>query len=267
MTLHAACHENLSDSEIAQLCFSPNREIVGGLREGNLVIKLSDDIVVKFGLSVTVEEANNQRKAFELLDQSIVRVPRLYRFFTQDNPQPFPPTGFIVMEYIHGETLQIPNSDQVLQIARILSHFSTIRCQSPGPLQGGRSHGLIWEETGQPEFKSVQQMETWLNYRLPGENTKLSLARYPLVLCHLDLAPRNIICLRDNSICFVDWASAGFYPRFFEVCALKIIDSGHFEQELIQSMEDLTDDEESQVLLLERSIDNSVNYGFVSHPS
>jgi hypothetical protein len=227
MTLRGAHHENLSDSEIARFCFDPNRQIVGGLKEGNLVIKLSDDVVVKFGLGVTIEEANNQRRAFELLDCSIVRVPRLYRFFTQDNPEPFPPTGFIVMEYIHGETVQMPNSDQVLQIAQILLHFSTIHGQNPGPLQGGRSHGLIWEETGQPEFKSVQQMENWLNHRLLDKNTKLALERYPLVLCHLDLAPRNIIWVRDNSICLLDWASAGFYPRFFEVCVLKIIDSGH----------------------------------------
>jgi serine/threonine protein kinase len=268
MPLHGARLEHLSDSEIAQLCFDTNRQVVGGLKEGNLVIKLSGNTVVKFGIGVTAEEANNQRNAFELLDPSIVRVPRLYRFFTRDNPRPLPPTGFIVMEYIHGETLEKLSRNQVQQIAQVISHFSAIHCQIPGPLGGGRSHGAIWEESGNPEFKSVRQMEAWLNHRLPNECAKLALAKYPLIICHLDLAPRNMIWPWDNSpVCLLDWASAGFYPRFFEVCALKLIDGSNFGQELIESLVALTEDEEAQVSVLECSIDRSLDYSFVSCPT
>lgn len=39
-------------------------------------------------------------------------------------------------------------------------------------------------------------------------------------MCHLDIAPRNLLYLADGSVCLLDWATAGFYPRFFEVCVL-----------------------------------------------
>jgi len=46
-----------------------------------------------------------------------------------------------------------------------------------------------------------------------------------LVLCHLDIAPRNILWLDedDGALCIVDWASAGYYPRIFEWCSLDIL--------------------------------------------
>ena len=37
-----------------------------------------------------------------------------------------------------------------------------------------------------------------------------------LVFCHLDIAPRNLLRQEDGSLCLIDWASAGYYPRLFE---------------------------------------------------
>jgi thiamine kinase-like enzyme len=109
-------------------------------------------------------------------------------------------------------------------------------------------------------------MESWLNFRLPDVESKLILQKYPLVLCHLDLAPRNIIWLADGSVCFIDWASAGFYPRFFEVCLLKIMEYSHgnYEVALIERMMKLSEDEETQMILLQRSFYNNIKYSFVS---
>jgi thiamine kinase-like enzyme len=264
MAFQGAQHQHLSDLEIVQRCLAPNRQIIGGV--GALVIKLSEEVVVKFGWNVTAEEANNQRKAFDLLDPRIVRIPQIYRYFTHNTQDGFPPTGFIVMEYIQGKILQSPNSDQIDQLAHILLYFSTIRSQHPGPLQGGISRGLLWEDSGKPSFKTVHQMESWLNVRLPDVVSKLALGKYPLVLCHLDLAPRNIIWLADGSVCLIDWASAGFYPRFFEVCLLKIMEYSHenYEVDLIERMVKLADDEQNQMILLQRSFYNGIKYSFVS---
>jgi hypothetical protein len=33
----------------------------------------------------------------------------------------------------------------------------------------------------------------------------------------MDLVRRNIFLLPDSTICFVDWAFAGFFPEIFEV--------------------------------------------------
>ncbi|KAK0099278.1 hypothetical protein ONS95_006353 [Cadophora gregata] len=168
------------------------------------------------------------------------------------------------MEYIHGQIVPSPDSDQIDKIAQILSCFSSIRSQDPGPLQGGVSRGLLWQDNGEPVFKTVQKMESWLNFRLPDVETKLTLQKYPLVFCHLDLAPRNIIWLADGSVCLIDWASAGFYPRFFEVALLKIMEYSHgnYELDLIERMEKLTEDEEIQKTLLQRSFYNGIKYSF-----
>ena len=208
MTLSPLHHEDLSDLEIVQRCADPHRQLVSTTPH---VVKLSDDVVVKFGMNVTAEEASNQTRAFELLDQAIVRVPQVYRYFNVSK-QGSHDSGYIVMEYIHGKVYgeeESPNNAQVEKTAQILNYFSTIKGERPGPLEGGASLGLLWEENGKPVFKNVQQMERWLNVRLPDVDAKLRLEKYPLVLCHLDLAPRNFVWLADGSVCLLDWCSAG----------------------------------------------------------
>ncbi|KAH9220264.1 kinase-like domain-containing protein [Leptodontidium sp. 2 PMI_412] len=195
---------SLSNSDIVQICRGPHRQIINGEGYGNMVVRLSEELVVKFGPGVSVEEADNQRRAFELLDSSIVRVPRLVRYFTwKDSPKSLT-IGYLVMEYIHGDILKSVDNHQIDRIAKILQHFATIQNQRPGPLQTGVSRGLLWDENGKPTFETIQEMEHWLNIRLPGVNSKLVLERYPLALCHLDLALRNIIWLKDGSICLLD---------------------------------------------------------------
>lgn len=225
------------------------------------MIKLSEELVVKFGHGVSAEEADNQRTAFELLDNSIVRVPRVVDFFTRTEGG-FT-KGYLIMEYIHGDISNSITSKQIDQIVRILSHFSNVQCQRPGPLlQPGVSRGLLWEENGKPTFETVEEMERWLNFRIKGVRPKLVLKEYPLVLCHLDLALRNIVWLEDGSVCILDWAAAGFYPRFFEICLLKIMagDCEGYETTLINRLEKLTEDEEAQMSLLECSYYNGIRY-------
>ncbi|PMD29163.1 hypothetical protein L207DRAFT_574439 [Hyaloscypha variabilis F] len=243
MALKLLRHEDLSDSQIVQRCADPHRQLVSTTPQ---VVKLSDDVVVKFGLNVTAEETSNQTRAFELLDQAIIRVPKVYRYFN-----------------VYGEE-ESPNDAQIEKTAQILKYFSTIEGERPGPLKGGISRGLLWRDNGKPDFGNVQQMERWLNARLPDVDAKLRLEQYPLVLCHLDLAPRNFVWLADGSVCLLDWCSAGFYPRFFEVCMLKIMEYTHgtYELDLIERMIKLSDDEEEQMKLLQRSFYNGIRYSF-----
>ncbi|KAL5324864.1 hypothetical protein ACEPPN_005983 [Leptodophora sp. 'Broadleaf-Isolate-01'] len=104
------------------------------------------------------EEAGNQRRAFELLDRNIVRVLQVYHYFTLSNGQGWPDSGHIVMEYIHGKVLgedETPSNEQVERLAHILQYFSTLQGNRPGPLEGGASRGLLWEENGKPVFKEA----------------------------------------------------------------------------------------------------------------
>ncbi|KIW11717.1 hypothetical protein PV08_11019 [Exophiala spinifera] len=91
-------------------------------------------------------------------------------------------------------------------------------------------------------------MEKWFNSRLFEHNPKLSLRNCKLVLCHLDIAPRNLLWQEDGSLCLLDWASAGYCPRLFEFCAQWIIEGkdGSFNSILLNSMNPLSDIELGQ---------------------
>jgi thiamine kinase-like enzyme len=68
------------------------------------------------------------------------------------------------------------------------------------------------------------------------------------VFCHLDIAPRNILWQEDGTLCIVDWASAGFYPRLFEFCVQWIVKGkdGNFNSLLLESMNPLSSQEMEQ---------------------
>lgn len=233
-----------TNDELISFCSKPSREVIGGAPYGNLVIKLSETAVVKFGVGVKEEEANNMKMAYQLLDHNIVRVPLLYRFFTRGA------FGYIVMEYIQGriiEPLEAPNL--ISKILRIVAHFAEICGLKPGPLGGGASRGLLWSDDEDLYLNTTQDLEDFFNSRLRQHHRKLILGNCKLVLCHLDIAPRNILWLDDGSICFLDWESAGFYPRSFEFCGQYCIlgRDGKFNELLLEGMEKLAGDEEAHL--------------------
>lgn len=96
-------------------------------------------------------------------------------------------------------------------------------------------------------FSSLVGMEMWFNSRRFAHNPKLTLQGCEPVLRHIDIAPRNIL-QEDGSLCLVDWASAGYYPRLSEFCAQWIIEGkdGNFNSLLLKSMAPLPDQEIAQ---------------------
>ncbi|CAG8098493.1 unnamed protein product [Penicillium nalgiovense] len=160
---------------------------------GKRVIKISDHQVVKRGIGVTKEEYENQRIAYELVDSRIARIPRK-----------------II------DPLDDISAKQ--RIARVLDHFATLRHNVPGSLYEGPCRGILFPDTEDWAFDSLDAMEKWFNSRLFVHNPTLTLQDCEFVFCHLDIAPRNILWQEDGTLCLVDWASAGFYPRLFEFC-------------------------------------------------
>ncbi|KAJ5477638.1 hypothetical protein N7530_003147 [Penicillium desertorum] len=105
----------LSDRELIRFCLQATPDqIVGGRQEGNLVVKTSNDTVIKLGPGVTEDEANNQRKVYGLIDHDIVRVPRVHRFFTDELGR-----GYIVMEYIEGCVMDPLDDPHLIAHARL----------------------------------------------------------------------------------------------------------------------------------------------------
>jgi len=104
-------------------------------------------------------------------------------------------------------------------------------------------------------------MESWFNRRLRKQDPKLRFSESVLVLCHLDIAPRNFLLLEDSSVCLLDWASAGFYPRVFEECVLRITRGlrDSFDEDALK-LRDLTDKEEVQINSMMQAYYNSVRF-------
>lgn len=214
----------------------------------NRVIKISDHHVVKRGYEVTIEEAENQRIAYELLDSRIVRVPRVFGFFTREEKSGTS-VGYLVMEYIKGKVIDPLKDDTAIgKIASVVSYLATFKNDIPGPLGGGVSRGILFDEYRDVNFGSLDGMDEWFNSRLRANNPKLTLKGCELVLCHLDIAPRNVMWLEDGTLCLIDWASAGFYPRLFEFCTQWIMQGkdGDFNSKILSLMEPLPDHELAQ---------------------
>jgi aminoglycoside phosphotransferase (APT) family kinase protein len=182
---------------------------------GNSVLRLSQSVAVKFGYGVTEHEARSQEKAYQILDHNIVRVPEVYDFFEDGRGR-----GYLVMEFMTGQVHEpITNASQLDALFRVLDHLAAQSSQSPGSLGGGPSRALLFGESDPPTFETIEQMERWFNIRHLVPGMTISFQDSKLVLCHLDLFPRNILWLPDQPPCVLDWASAGFYPRIFEACS------------------------------------------------
>ncbi|PYI34555.1 kinase-like protein [Aspergillus indologenus CBS 114.80] len=213
-------------------------------QHGKRVIKISDHQVVKWGPDVTEEEAENQKIAYELVDSRIVRIPRVYAFFSDARDW-----GYIVMEFVEGKVIDpLEDVRAIEKVADVLQHFATLGHTIPGSLCRGFCRGLLFPETQDLIFDSLDEMETWFNSRLFEHNPKLSFRDCQLVLCHLDIAPRNLLWQDDGSLCLLDWGSAGYYPRLFEFCAQWVVEGtdGSFNSVLLNSMNPLPDTELGQ---------------------
>lgn len=232
------------------------------------VIKVGSELVIKFGY-VFEEEASNQREAFRLLDPTIIRVPRVYHFFTHDD------TGYLVMEYIDSQEAEtVWDDDTAGTLSRALKHLHSFEGCYPGPAGGGVSAGILWEDPEEPSFDTKADLQSYLNSRLVNSKHQFNLLEddTPLVFCHLDVAPRNIKLLPNGVVCLLDWASAGYYPRYFELAALRHND-GHERSEakycqlLERAMVELNPfgrSEMKQMQLLDQVVFNCVRYCFAS---
>ena len=252
-----------SNAEIIAYCSDPPSVALGTIplgRYGNTIIPLSDQEVVKYGPGVTIEEYMNLQCAYQLLDPSIVCVPRPYRFFQNGD------LGYIVMEYMKGTVLgELAATSHIEKVGKALEHFSGFRSLQPGPLGGGVLRGLLWSEGTTTEYSlygSTERLEHWFNRRIKHNGLSLSFQECGFVLCHLDIAPRNIVWLHGDSLCIFDWASAGYYSRIFEWC---LLDMFHGRDSLFQglvkkTMGPLTGWENENRQLIEKAWANSIQY-------
>lgn len=140
---------------LVALCDRAKRQCarVGGLNEGNQVLQISANMVVKRGPGVAPGEAATQRYPYEHLDPRVVRVPRVHRYL-QDRTDPSWLIGYLFMENIPGQTLEEREGGDDLdaisgKIARAVAEMWTVSGTSrPGPVGGGTLEGYLWGDNG-----------------------------------------------------------------------------------------------------------------------
>jgi hypothetical protein len=249
-----------SDTLLIQMCQSA--PLIAGSDYGNRIVRLSDTLVAKYGMGVWSEEARNQEYAYVHTDRSILCVPRVYRYF-EDHSQD--------MEYVWGTRLDSVEIDPYITeaVARAIVHLSTIKVpasQGPGSVVQGVARGYLWPPEG-VTFNAFEDMQAWLNSRLAvvGEE-RLDLKSHSLVMRHMDLVPRNIILKPDSSVCFLDWALAGFYPELFEIRYLRDLHpvDPAWSAFLLKYMRQPTVDEEQILALLAISAAVNERYLYAS---
>lgn len=162
-------------------------------------------------------EGMNQREAYRLLNPSIIRVPQVFDSFQSDGE------GYLIMEYISAPAnTQFMDDACISALRKALNHLHTFRGSVPGPVAGGPSKGLLWNESQVPTFQTKEDLQQYMNDRLVDQSDCLQLQDVDLVFSHLDIAPRNFRLLDNGAVCLFDWESSGYYPRFFELCALRL---------------------------------------------
>lgn len=167
---------------------------------GNIVLQLNAQQVVKFGPGISRDEAENQARVYQIVDQRIVRIPRVDSWFQDDRGW-----GYLVMEYVHGrraDTLAEPMYTEPL--LKVLQHLHSLKSQSIDPLHQGPHRAILFGEGPSPELRTVQDVEAWFTRRLLDKGARLDLSNFDLVLCHLDFSCRNLLWEDGQPPCLLD---------------------------------------------------------------
>lgn len=255
-----------SEADIIQYCLNPPQDaLLTDPQYTNVVLRLPGPWLIKYGISVRPNEAENQRRARNMVDPQIVYVPEVYRNFQDDDG-----VGYIIMEYVVGSPVQTISSSSLREaIRKMLAHFDSLSGTTAGPLGGGRSPALIFGEQDEPAFRTVQDIQEWINDRLLLRQTPISFDDDTrLSLCHLDIAPRNLLQRDDGSLCLLDWATAGFYPWYFEVCSQRLVvpQCDIFNQQLLECMRAPSPHEDALVTTMLLAWFNCHKYNMFVYP-
>ena len=217
----------LSDDEIVHLCQKVNShhlKILSRPSSGRKVFNITADVVVKFGLGVTLQEASAQQLAYRKVNNEVLRIPQIYRFFSRQDSESYS-VGYLVMENIEGMNLEQSKweeSDLLSRVVEAMNALHSIPGDYPGPISGGEAQGSLWSEYGSGKsFREIRDLESYLNERLTYFETAIQMKEGGLCLCHMDAAPRNFMIDLEGRLCLLDWATAGFYPRYFELWSIE----------------------------------------------
>lgn len=201
---------------------------------GVKVARVAEDVVVKYGPEVKIWEANNMRFVAQ---HTTVRLPTVLDAWV-DSRGDEEDICYIVMTYIEGLLLDEvwpglsdrDSRDIQQQLYGFIQELRGLKADYPGPIGGGVSNGAFFTDYGAGPFTSKEDMEAWFDERLAvcrdfgvvdqKQEGFRGLFQH-LVMCHLDLHPRNLILDCRGQVWLIDWAFAGMYPAYFETASIQ----------------------------------------------
>jgi Phosphotransferase enzyme family len=209
-----------TNEEIVTLC-QDVRFSLGG-ESGYHVTRIAQNAVVKWGANVSVDEASIQDFVQEHANACILKVPEVFRFF--QIPHGYRQYGYLVMEYVKGQHMdEVLQKEMLPTLCSAISHLWSIPVpfnHRPGPFCGGQPRGYVWSDNGPPRsFRTLAELEAFINW-CANPTERFTFTGSPPVICHMDLAARNILRLTDGRVCILDWEFACIYPRCFEIYSL-----------------------------------------------
>ena len=241
------------DYIIARCRNAPPDQCLDYQEGGNIVLKI-DSLAVKFGSGVSKDEAENQAQVSHIINQNIVRVPKVHDWFQDSDGW-----GYLVMEFMAGKRANHLGDDKyATELLKVIEHLHSLTAKEIGPLHQGPHRAILFGEGPSPVLKSTQDVEAWFTRRLCDDSTAVKLSDLDLVLCHCDLTCRNILWDEEQPPCLVDWASAGFYPRIFEKFCHHIL--GRPEDGNVVANIHLSDAENVQYWLIAKAFANDMRY-------
>lgn len=167
-----------------------------------------------------------------------IPIPKVHRVFNvKKSKGHWGPACFILMDYVNGDNLadtwdsldKDTRSSIASQVANFISQMQLVSLERPGPIGNDDtlSRGTWFSDYGAGPFQTIQNLEDWCNHKITickhFGRCSPDLPEFKidkLVLCHLDITPRNLILDKDGVVCLIDWAHAGGYPPGFEYAAL-----------------------------------------------
>jgi hypothetical protein len=115
------------------------------------------------------------------------------------------------------------------QLGRILSHLHEVQSEMLGSLGGDAVQGALWASEDLV-FPDRAYLENWLIVRLRRPEHSITFEGQPLVMCHMDFYPRNML-LYEDMVTLLDWSLSGYFPRLFDYISYRFspLDTGFFK--------------------------------------
>jgi len=241
----------MSESELVKVCVRSFR-LQGA---DSAVYRVAKTAVVKVDFDISLREASNMIYVAEYTNGQL-RLPKVYRSFACGGK------SYTVMQYVEGECLNSApwvsrdpeqRASIIRQAADAILVLRSLRGKTPGPIESGSPIGGLFSIYGANKmFSDCREMEKWLDQKLKLRGGGSLKGRFDtLVMCHMDIALRNMKLDGRGQLWFLDWAWSGFYPPEFEIASLHHKEPGNFDYEFSQALlQELGSAETDEVLTL-----------------